>query len=59
MYIHRELGKGESKYYTGISHFRTGNQSEIDTDEKDTDIRKPGIYISYIFIETWVNWRRI
>lgn len=38
------------EHYTGISHFRTGNQSEIYTDEKDTDIRKSGIYISYILL---------
>lgn len=52
-------GKVRANITPGISHFRTGDQSEIDTDEKDTDIRKSSIYISYIFIETWVNWRRI
>lgn len=58
-YFRSRSRKGKSEHYTGTCDFRTGDQSEIHPDEKDTDLRKPGVYIPNVFVAARINRRRI
>ena len=52
-------GKVRANITLALSDFRTGDQSEIHPDEKDTDLRKPGVYIPNVFVAARINRRRI